>query len=120
MPADFLVDFGAAVRRLRERRSLTQSSLAEQVGLGRTSMTNLERGKQNPPLTLLPRLAQALGVSVVELVTEASLPAAPSADDVLVAHVQDDQLRRWANQVIGDHRPPSAVESTRAKRTRQT
>jgi len=33
MPAEFLADFGAAVRRLRERRSMTQGDLAERVGL---------------------------------------------------------------------------------------
>lgn len=117
MPRDFMADFGAAVRRLRERRTITQAELAERVGLGRTSMTNLERGRQNPPLSLLPDLARALGVTPTELINEATSAPGEVDHDVLATTVQDDQLRKWANQVIAD-RPRIAPPPTR-KASRQ-
>ena len=106
---DFIEELGAAVRRLRESRGVTQAELAERVGLGRTSMTNLERGRQNPPLSLLPKLARALGVSVLDLVREATRGQSEESDDVLLSsQVQDESLRRWASQVISDYPKPGA------------
>jgi transcriptional regulator with XRE-family HTH domain len=102
MARDFMTAFGAAVRRLRELRAMTQAELAERVGLGRTSMTNLERGRQNPPLSLLPELARALGVTVTELIAEATRTPNGADHEVLATAVQDDQLRKWASQVIAD------------------
>lgn len=55
--------------RVRSRRgSLTQNELAERVGLGRTSITNLESGTQRMPLHYLWRIAEALGCEVAELI----------------------------------------------------
>lgn len=54
--------------RVRARRgSLTQSQLAERVGLGRTSITNLESGSQRMPLHYLARVADALGCDLRDL-----------------------------------------------------
>lgn len=81
---------------------MTQAELAERVGLGRTSVTNLERGKQNPPLSLLPKLAQALGVSPSELLTEVGTPAEISDSHEFFDQVPDPQLRRWASRLIAE------------------
>lgn len=90
---------------------MTQGQLAERVGLGRTSMTNLERGRQNPPLSLLPELARALGVSAIDLLAEATNPSDEIGRDVLATKVQDDDLRRWASQVIAER--PRGTTPTR-------
>ena len=55
--------------RVRARRgSLTQGDLAKRVGLGRTSITNLEAGTQRMPLHYLVRIAEALDCDVCDLV----------------------------------------------------
>lgn len=116
---DFLVEFGATVRRLRERRGMRQADLAERIGLGRTSMTNLERGNQNPPLSVLPLLARGLGVSTGELLAEVDATMGDPGDAILVAHVHDDALRSWANRVIsnGPSAPqPSDVPTRRSSK----
>jgi hypothetical protein len=64
-------------------------------------MTNLERGNQNPPLSVLPRLARGLGVSTQELFADVDTTRDGTDDDVLVAHVHDDALRSWASRLIG-------------------
>jgi len=81
---------------------MTQAELADRLGLGRTSITNLERGVQNPPLSLLPEMASALGVDLLRLVATA-IGVNDEVDlHTLSARVHDDNLRRWAGQVIGD------------------
>lgn len=54
--------------RVRARRgSLTQTDLADRIGIGRTSVTNLELGQQRMPLHYLVRIAEALDCDVREL-----------------------------------------------------
>ena len=55
---------GNNLRRYRQLCGLTQSALAEKVGLETSSYTNLENGKKGASLILLRRLADALGVSM--------------------------------------------------------
>ncbi len=58
---------GAAIRQLRENRNLTQAELAEILGVSSKTVSKWETGKGLPDITLLQPLAQALGISVIEL-----------------------------------------------------
>lgn len=56
--------------RLRLRRiqvGLTQVELAARAGLLRTSITNIEAGRQRPPLHVLYRLCFALGIDLAAI-----------------------------------------------------
>lgn len=55
------------VRHLRERRGMTQSGLAEVVGVSRQTIIAIERGRFDASLPLAFRLAAALGTRVDEL-----------------------------------------------------
>jgi transcriptional regulator with XRE-family HTH domain len=61
--------FGSTLREVRRARGLTQEELALVGGLDRTYTSLLERGLQTPTLTVLFRLAEALGVEPCRLVT---------------------------------------------------
>jgi len=102
MATDFLEAFGRAVRHLRQDRGMTQAELAARLGLGRTSITNLEKGQQSPPLSMLPDIASALGVDPLRLIVSAVDGGGGAEEGRLVATVHDKDLRRWAGQVIGD------------------
>ena len=70
MPATrdpLLVAFGAAVREVRVARRITQERLAERAGIHRTYVGDVERGLRNVGLVNVGRLADALDVSLVEL-----------------------------------------------------
>ncbi|MDZ5454711.1 helix-turn-helix transcriptional regulator [Labrys sp. ZIDIC5] len=54
--------------RLRQERNLTQEEVEARSGFSQQYLSKLERGKRNPTLITLYELAQALGVSHVELV----------------------------------------------------
>lgn len=99
---------------------MTQSELADRLGLGRTSVTNLERGAQNPPLSLLPDMASALGVDTLVLIASAVGLSDDREVHSLTGRVHDEDLRRWAGQVIGDKlagqvASPGADESKRRR-----
>ena len=58
---------GAAIRQLREARNLTQTELAEKIGVSSKTVSKWETAKGLPDISLLQPLAQALGISVIEL-----------------------------------------------------
>jgi transcriptional regulator with XRE-family HTH domain len=102
VPSEFLQAFGHVVRNLRTERGITQAELAERLGLGRTSVTNLESGTQNPPLSLLPEIAHALGVDPTELISITLSQGDDTLGDPLLSRVPDTDLRRWAKRLISD------------------
>lgn len=58
---------GGNVRRLRIERGLTQEQLAFEAGIDLTYEGGIERGKRNPSLMVMARVADALGVTPSEL-----------------------------------------------------
>ena len=56
-----------AVAARREERGLTQLALAEECGVRRETIVNLERGRYNPSLRLALRICAELGSRVEEL-----------------------------------------------------
>jgi transcriptional regulator with XRE-family HTH domain len=65
--SDLFVRFGKRLRVVRERVGISQEKLAELAGLHRTYVSSVERGKRNISIENIDRLAQALGVSLCEL-----------------------------------------------------
>ena len=55
---------GTLIRRLRLARGLTQASLAQAIGVSPKAVSKWETGGGSPDLSLLPLLAQTLGVEV--------------------------------------------------------
>ena len=64
---------GAKIRRQREKKGLTQEALGRQVGLSRTSITNVEQGRQTLLLHQFIEIAHAL-----DMQPSALMPAAKS------------------------------------------
>ena len=58
---------GTTIKALRERRNLTQAELAEKIGVSSKTVSKWETAKGLPDISLLQPLAQALGISVIEL-----------------------------------------------------
>lgn len=66
---DWRVIVGRNIRRLREERGLTQEKLAVDSEIDLTYLGGIERGKRNPSLIVIARVASALGVAPAELIT---------------------------------------------------
>ena len=58
---------GSTIKQLREKRNLTQAELAERIGVSSKTISKWETAKGLPDISLLQPLAQAQGISVIEL-----------------------------------------------------
>ena len=59
---------GAVIKELRERNKMTQSQLADRLGVSDKTVSKWETGKGYPDITLLEPIAEAFSVSVAELI----------------------------------------------------
>lgn len=59
---------GRNFARIRQEKRLTQEQVEERSGFSQQYISGLEQGKRNPTIVTLFELAQALGVSHVDLV----------------------------------------------------
>ena len=57
----------AAIKALREKQNLTQAELADRIGVSSKTISKWETAKGLPDISLLQPLAQALNISVIEL-----------------------------------------------------
>ncbi len=62
-----LARFGANIRAVRERSQLSQEALALEAGLHPTEVNRIERGRRNPGLLTILKLARGLSVPAAEL-----------------------------------------------------
>lgn len=58
---------GAAIRRLREERGMTQEGLAYEAGSTVATISSIERGRTNPNWGTVEAISKALGVSMAKL-----------------------------------------------------
>jgi transcriptional regulator with XRE-family HTH domain len=62
--------FGAALKRWRDKRGLTQNELAHRAGIGGSYASHLERGEKVPSLTIILKLARALEVTLGDFLSD--------------------------------------------------
>jgi len=74
---EFSRAFGRKLRDARKEAGLSQGDLADRVELSRTSITNIEKGAQQPSLKLALKLADEVGVPLSDL-TDDDEGVAPS------------------------------------------
>lgn len=58
---------GRNLRRLRQDKGWSQEAFAFEADLHRTYISDLERGARNPTITVVEKLATALGVTAGDL-----------------------------------------------------
>lgn len=88
----FYKELGSQIRKARNKALLTQESLAEKVSLTRTTVTNIEKGRQQLLVHTLVDIAKALNVSI-----ELLLPVqqSTSIDDVINKKVDSLQTQEF-------------------------
>ncbi|ARU60941.1 hypothetical protein CBW65_07480 [Tumebacillus avium] len=87
---------GKKIREARENKSWTQSDLSTKVDLTRTSVTNIELGRQKIQIHVLYNFARALSISPHELL--------PQLDDLIGLALDNGDLP------IKDAATPKALE----------
>jgi transcriptional regulator with XRE-family HTH domain len=61
--------FGKALQKIRTEKGLNQEDFGVCLGLHRTHISLLERGKRDPKISTVYQIASGLGISIAELVT---------------------------------------------------
>lgn len=61
---DYLLILGQNIASLRKKKKISQITLSLDSGIARSFLADLERGKANPSVSTLLKIAKALGVEV--------------------------------------------------------
>jgi transcriptional regulator with XRE-family HTH domain len=67
---DWRIIVGKNVRKLRTQKGITQEELAFAAKIDLTYVGGIERGRRNPSLLVMARIAEALSVHLSRLVSE--------------------------------------------------
>lgn len=69
---------GANIKLKRQAKKVNQAELASRLNLSRTSLVNIEQGRQHASLVLLFEISKALGCDLHEII--------PTSEDVINSH----------------------------------
>jgi len=69
MPDDLLIRLGERIRTLRRRRGWTQVIMAEKIGLDRSFIADVERGKRNISILNLEIVAKGFKITLSQLLS---------------------------------------------------
>jgi transcriptional regulator with XRE-family HTH domain len=83
----------AKLRVLRARQGLTLIEAAERIGIGRDTLSDLERGRRHPVMPTLAKIADGYSVPVEDLLEEPA-PIGPKA----AAPSRSEQPSEWARE----------------------
>jgi transcriptional regulator with XRE-family HTH domain len=62
-----VIQFGKTLREVRLKKKLSQGDVARILGVHRTYISGLERGRRNPSLLTVQKIAKALKVPIEDL-----------------------------------------------------
>ena len=91
----FYRELGRRIKDARKKSCLTQEALATKISLTRTTVTNIEKGRQQLLVHTLVDIAEALNVAPDTLLPESK---APSIDKLLTA--ETPQAQEWILKVV--------------------
>lgn len=93
----FYAELGRRIKRARQQKALTQQALADAIGLTRTSITNIECGRQPVMAHHLVRIASSLGVELISLLPS---PVPPPPEITAKLRGLGHDKRDWVSRVI--------------------
>jgi transcriptional regulator with XRE-family HTH domain len=97
----FYKQLGANIRKSRQRLELSQDDLARSIGLTRTSLTNIENGRQHPPLHTFCDLAEQLKVEISALLPSRTLSGAVDVQEMARQQVRGENELAFISSGIG-------------------
>ena len=100
-------EIGRTLRQRRETAGLTQGDVASRVGLSRTSITNIEQGRQHVTLHVLYALADALGSKPSDLLPDSSvlIQRDSELDKALRKLSLPEEEKDWIHRLVTKTKP---------------
>lgn len=101
--------FGNLVQELRKKMGYSQTQLGERIGLSRTSVTNIEGGRQHIALHQIYQLAEALQVSAASL-----LPVKANflPENEELKRLAEPEVASWLSRIV-EAKEPQPNDTTR-------
>lgn len=103
----FYCALGKRIKVARVARRLTQEQLARSLQLTRTSITNIEAGKQPVAAHHLAALCRSLGVSADALLSSSDITPMPQLEAKIRDLPIDDAKREWVKRIVKNDTPNS-------------
>ena len=100
----FYASLGAKIRSRRYELGLTQQELSQLIGLSRTSITNIERGRQRLMADQLLAVANALDTQVENLASPVA-QITPGKGSARINSSEMPTVARFVNRVLADSAP---------------
>jgi transcriptional regulator with XRE-family HTH domain len=88
-------DVGNKIRERREELGLTQQALASAVDLSRTSITNIEQGRQKLLVNTLFDIAKVLEVSMTDLLPESGVSTGDEMEQLVAVAKISGRAKKW-------------------------
>jgi len=64
------MDYGKRIKEIRERQGMTQVELSQKSGISQEHISRIENGKFIPNVKTADKLAQAMGVKLIDILKE--------------------------------------------------
>lgn len=95
----FYSALGQRIRERRIERGITQSQLAQLLSLSRTSVTNIESGRQKLLVHTLIQIASVLNMEVSTLLPDINAPEKTNINKTLLQELSEVD-RRFVTQIV--------------------
>jgi transcriptional regulator with XRE-family HTH domain len=95
------VQLGKLITDVRKEKGLTQADLAEASSLSRTSITNIEKGRQHLPIHTLYVIALALGKEVADLLPDFKVSSETKLGERIPKDL-DKRERQWIQDAVSN------------------
>lgn len=98
---------------MRKERNMTQTELADRMGVSFQAVSNWERGNSMPDISKLPQLAEVFGCSLEDLLEEKSglLDSAMEDTDTLKEYVEQNDVPREELEAVVPVLKPGQVDT---------
>lgn len=95
----FYETLGKRIRQARDERDISQVEMARAIGLSRTSITNIEKGRQPIQVHVLVKIAETLGVTLSALLATTR----PQGDKYKKMNLKkyEAPVQEWVTDIIG-------------------
>jgi transcriptional regulator with XRE-family HTH domain len=100
-------EFGRTLRARRKHAGLSQDDVAQRVGMSRTSITNIEQGRQHISLHVLYELAGAVGITPADLLPDSHVLVKGNAElEKKLGNVRLQEAEKdWIRRVVSKTKP---------------
>ena len=93
---DLIEMIGSRIQEIRNKKGLTQDQLSEKVGISSKYLSSIERGKENPTLNTILKLAGSLDVKPDEFFTHLEIEDPAKRKSIIIEMLDEadaDQLK---------------------------